>query len=253
MRHNIGYSFVYTYAKSLDQVSNGDYADGAANQTNPANNAVVAGPIRLRHEASHRSHRAVADTDVPYTTTPLPTRWSTVSRSTARIPGTQGCPGRQSPRTCRRCPLQNGAATQNVVRPIGYNGQAGTSCSNSAPACGSNFPNRTQRERRMWETAASSAIHSTPTGVYKPGIAAIASAVRATRMWDMSLAKGICALTSAITIIFSASGQHIQRLQPAASAAPGNDNGNNIANQYFGYAQGADSGRNIELVGRIQF
>jgi hypothetical protein len=33
----------------------------------------------------------------------------------------------------------------------------------------------------------------------------------------------------------------------------GNGNGNNIASPYFGYAQAADSGRVIEVLGRFQF
>jgi len=44
---------------------------------------------------------------------------------------------------------------------------------------------------------------------------------------------------------------NLLELQPITN---GNSNpGANINNQYFGYAQGADSGRVVELQGRIQF
>jgi hypothetical protein len=44
---------------------------------------------------------------------------------------------------------------------------------------------------------------------------------------------------------------NILQLQPITN---GNGNpGANINNQYFGYAQGADAGRVIEFIARIQF
>ena len=39
------------------------------------------------------------------------------------------------------------------------------------------------------------------------------------------------------------------QLQPIGN----NSGGSNIASAYFGYAQGADSGREIEILGRLQF
>ena len=71
MRHNVAYSFVYTYAKAMDQVSNGDYADGSANQTNPANNASEYGPSD--YDVKHR----IVATGLYQTPTSTPTmRWS---------------------------------------------------------------------------------------------------------------------------------------------------------------------------------
>jgi len=39
------------------------------------------------------------------------------------------------------------------------------------------------------------------------------------------------------------------QLQPISNASAGSS----IANAYFGYSQGADSGRVIEILGRLQF
>jgi hypothetical protein len=141
MRHNISYSFVYTYAKSMDQVSNGDSADSAANQTNPANNASEYGPSDY-----DMKHRIVA-TGLYQT----PTFHPHSDFVAALINGYQvnatytwhtGFPWTPITTNLATVPFQNGAATQNVVRPIAYNGQAGTSCSNNALTTGSNFSNR---------------------------------------------------------------------------------------------------------------
>lgn len=52
MRHGVAMGLVYTYSKSLDQVSSGDLADSSANLTNPANNATEWGPSD--YDARHR-------------------------------------------------------------------------------------------------------------------------------------------------------------------------------------------------------
>jgi hypothetical protein len=44
---------------------------------------------------------------------------------------------------------------------------------------------------------------------------------------------------------------NILQLEPISNGDA--NNGANINNQYFGYAQGADAGRVIELMARIQF
>jgi hypothetical protein len=153
-------------------------------------------------------------------------------------------------------PFQNGAATQNVVRPIAYNGQAGNSCSNSAFTTGSNFPNRTVTVGGV-TTNVGGGNYFTQTlpqnGVYKPGIGRNSFRGPCYQDVDMSLAKefafdlgdhhNLLRIQANIFNVFNE-----LQLNPL-----GNGSGNNIADQYFGYSQGADSGRNIELSGRIQF
>ena len=64
----------------------------------------------------------------------------------------------------------NGAAAQNVTRPIAYLGGAGSSCSNNAFTSGSNFPNRFNQKGAN-VGGANYFVQTLPqNGVYSPGI-----------------------------------------------------------------------------------
>jgi hypothetical protein len=92
MKNHISYSLVYTYAKSMDQVSNGDGADGLANQTNPANNASEYGPSDY-----DMKHRVVAT--ALYQTPTLHSKSEVLnmaSKSTGPTPTTRASPTRPS-------------------------------------------------------------------------------------------------------------------------------------------------------------
>jgi hypothetical protein len=165
MHHYISYSFVYTYSKSMDQVSNGDLADGAANQTNPGDNASEYGPSD--YDVKHR----IVATGL-YQTPTLHTHNALIAAlvNGYQINGTYtfhtGFPWTPVTTTLNTVPIVNGAATQNVVRPLAYFGGAGSSCSNSAFTTGSNFPDRSGK-------GGGTNYFSTtlpPLGVYKPGI-----------------------------------------------------------------------------------
>jgi hypothetical protein len=252
MRHNISYSFVYTYAKSMDQVSNGDSADSAANQTNPANNASEYGPSDY-----DMKHRIVA-TGLYQT----PTFHPHSDFVAALINGYQvnatytwhtGFPWTPITTNLATVPFQNGAATQNVVRPIAYNGQAGTSCSNNALTTGSNFSNRF-----VGTTNVGGANYFTtilpPTGVYRPGIGRNSFRGPCYQDIDLSIAKEYSHDIGEHPVLFRVQANMYNafnelQLQPIGN----NSGGSNIASAYFGYAQAADSGRVIEVLGRIQF
>jgi hypothetical protein len=252
MRHNISYSFVYTYAKSMDQVSNGDSADSAANQTNPANNASEYGPSDY-----DMKHRIVA-TGLYQT----PTFHPHSDFVAALINGYQvnatytwhtGFPWTPITTNLATVPFQNGAATQNVVRPIAYNGQGGTSCSNNAFTTGSNFSNRF-----VGTTNVGGANYFTtilpPTGVYKPGIGRNSFRGPCYQDVDLSIAKEYSHDIGEHPVLFRVQANMYNafnelQLQPIGN----NSGGSNIASAYFGYAQAADSGRVIEVLGRIQF
>jgi hypothetical protein len=252
MRNNISYSFVYTYAKSMDQVSNGDYADGAANQTNPANNASEYGPsdYDLKHRIvatglyqtpTFHTHNAVADALVNGFQVNATYTWHT------------GFPWTPITTNLQTVPFQNGAATQNVVRPIGYNGQAGNGCSNETFETGANFPNRF-----VGTTNVGGANYFTtilpPTGVYKPGIGRNSFRGPCYQDIDVSLAKEFAydfgdhhTLLRIQANMYNAFNK--LQLQPIGN----NSGGSNIASPYFGFAQAADSGRVIEVLARLQF
>jgi hypothetical protein len=252
MRHNISYSFVYTYAKSMDQVSNGDFADGAANQTNPANNASEYGPSDY-----DMKHRIVA-TGLYQT----PTFHPHSDFVAALINGYQinatytwhtGFPWTPITTNLNTVPFQNGAATQNVVRPIAYNGQAGNSCSNNAFTTGSNFSNRFSGTTNVGGANYFTTILP-PTGVYKPGIGRNSFRGPCYQDIDISMAKEYAHDIGEHPFLFRIQANMYNafnelQLQPIGN----NSGGSNIASAYFGYAQAADSGRVIEVLGRVQF
>jgi len=252
MRHNISYSFVYTYAKSMDQVSNGDFADGAANQTNPANNASEYGPSDY-----DMKHRIVA-TGLYQT----PTFHPHSDFVAALINGYQvnatytwhtGFPWTPITTNLNTVPFQNGAATQNVVRPIAYNGQAGSSCSNNAFTTGSNFSNRFSGTTNVGGANYVTTILP-PTGVYTPGIGRNSFRGPCYQDIDISMAKEYAHDIGEHPFLFRIQANMYNafnelQLQPIGN----NSGGSNIASAYFGYAQAADSGRVIEVLGRVQF
>jgi hypothetical protein len=227
MRNHISYSLVYTYAKSMDQVSNGDYADGAANQTNPGNNYSEYGPSD--YDVKHRvvatglyqtprfhTHNAVADALV------------NGFQVNATYTYHTGFPWTPVTTTLNTVPVQNGAAVQN----------------------GSNFPNRTG-------AGGGTNYFSTtlpPLGVYKPGIGRNSFRGPCYQDIDLSVAKEFAydfgdhhTLLRLQANMYNAFNE--LQLQPIGN----NSGGSNIQSPYFGYAQAADSGRVIEVLGRIQF
>jgi hypothetical protein len=248
MRRHVGYSLVYTYSKSMDQVSNGDFSDGAANQTNPGNNASEYGPSD--YDVKHR----IVATGL-YQTPDVHTHSELLNTLTSgfQINGTYtyhtGFPWTPVTTTLNTVPVVNGAAVQNVVRPLAYFGGAGTSCSNSAFTTGSNFPNRSG-------AGGGTNYFSTtlpPLGVYKPGIGRNSFRGPCYQDVDMSFAKEfshsfgdrhtLLRLQANMYNVFNQ-----LQLQPI-----GNSGGSNIQSAYFGYAQAADEGRVVELLARFQF
>jgi hypothetical protein len=249
MRNNIAYSVAYSYAKSMDQVSNGDYADGAANQTNPGNNRSEYGPsdYDLKH---HVVATALYQTPYFHGHNEVVAAFINGYQINATYTYHTGFPWTPVTTSLNTVPVQNGAATQNVVRPLAYYGGAGTSCSNSAFTTGSNFPNRTG-------AGGGTDYFSTtlpPLGVYKPGIGRNSFRGPCYQDMDFSVAKQfshdfgdhhtLLRIQANMYNFFNE-----LQLQPIGN----NSGGSNIASAYFGYSQAADSGRVIELLARFQF
>jgi hypothetical protein len=138
LRHGLQFDGTYTWSKAMD------YADGSANQTNPANNRSEWGPsdFDVRHRfvgtvlyttpQVHTGHHLINALVSGYQATSIVTlhtgfHWTpVVNNSFNAIPN---------------------AATVNPIRPIAYAPGADassirSSCSNSAFESGSNFPNR---------------------------------------------------------------------------------------------------------------
>jgi hypothetical protein len=244
---NLTVSAVYTYSKSMDQVSNGDGSNSLGNQTNPANNASEYGPSD--YDAKHRVI-ATALYEFPHIHTGNKLTGALINGW--QINGTYtyhtGFPFTPVTGTFSSLPAVNGAGTINPTRPLAYFGGAGTSCSTDAFTSGSNFPKG---------GAAYFNISAPPTGaVYAPGIGRNSFRGPCYQDVDFSFAKefGYDVRDHHTLLRFQANmfnAFNILQLQPLTN---GNANGgSNITNQFFGYSQAADNGRVIEFLARLQF
>jgi hypothetical protein len=247
MRHGFQIDAIYTWSKAMDQVSNGDQADAAANQTYPQNNATELGP---------------SDYDV---------RHRVVVSGLWTIPGTHGGNGIVNAITngwqingvytfhtgfpftpvtyqLHGLPTVENTATVTPVRPLGYYGGAATGCSNSLfePGTGNAF-------------AAGGAtyfnITPPPAGAGSlPGIGRNSFRGPCYRDTDMSFAKEqhLKWLGEGGMVRFQANFYNLfntLNLTPFSFST----NATTIENSEFGQAQSADSGRVIEFVGRLRF
>jgi len=256
LTHGIAFSAFYTYSKSLDQVSNGDGANSNANQTNPANNATEYG--RSDYDARHHV-TATALYEVPkfHTSSKLVGALVNGFQINTILTYHTGFPWTPVTYNIQTNPNQIGAARAGPVRPTAYNGQAGNSCSNSAYTSGSNFPNRNPLTPGGGNPGGGQYFTSSVVnGNYNPGIGRNTFNGPCYFDADMSVAKefgfdmGDRHMLVRLNANFYNAFNKLQ-LQPITN---GNANaGANIQNQYFGYAQGADAARQIELTGRIQF
>ena len=238
------FSAYYTWSKSLDQVSNGDAADSSANQTDPADNASEWGP------SDYDAHQRITITGVYE----FPHVHSSNAFVKAAANGWQvngvmtyhtGFPWTPVTWNLATNPYVLGANQVGPTRPLGYNGGAGSSCSNSAFQTGSNFPNGGPSYFNM----------TLPTGsIYKPGIGRNSFRGPCFFDTDMSFAK---------QFTLDRFDHHNQlRLQVNAynifnvlQLAPitFNSGGSNIQSATFGESQSGNAGRVIEITARIQF
>jgi len=248
MRKNVSYSLVYTYSKSLDQVSNGDYADGSANQTNPANNRSEYGPSDY-----DMKHRIVATGLYQTPTLHTHSALLNVLGSGFQINGTYtwhtGFPWTPVTSNLNTVPIQGGAATQNVVRPLGFQPGAhyASSCSNSAFETGSNFP--------LGGPGTFVTALQFPTQVYTPGIGRNSFRGPCYQDVDMSFAKEFAHQFGAQHTMLRLQANMYNVFNQTQLAPIGNNTspGSNINQAYFGYSTTADEGRVIELLARFQF
>lgn len=242
----IAFSLNYTYGKALDQVSNGDYADASANQTNPANNRSEYGPADYdaRH---HVVGTFLYQTPTIKTGSPLVTSLISGFQVNGIYTFTSGFPWTPVVSTYTTVPIVNGAAVQNIVRPLAYYGGAGNSCSTSAftgtkPA---NFPN------------GGPAYFATtlPAGTtYTPGIGRNSFRGPCYQDFDLTLAKefGYGFHDHHTLLRLQANMFNIFNLNEAAPIVNNNVE-NNVANPFFGLSPNGDAGRVIELQARFQF
>ncbi|MES2390185.1 MAG: TonB-dependent receptor [Acidobacteriota bacterium] len=246
LRNDIGFSVAYTYGKVLDQVSNGDGADGLANQTNPANNRSEYGPADydVRH---HLTATWLYQTPKIKTGNALLTSLISGFQFNGTYTYTSGFPFTPVTSNYNTVPIVNGAATQNIVRPLAYFGGAGNSCSTNSfeGATAGNFP---KGGAAYFQT-------TLPTGTtYTPGIGRNSFRSSCYQDVDITLAKdfGYDWHEHHTLLRFQANIFNVFNLNEAAPIT--NDNvHNNVTNSFFGLSPQGDAGRVIELEGRFQF
>jgi Carboxypeptidase regulatory-like domain/TonB dependent receptor len=255
-RHNFtrGFSlFVnYAWAKSMDQVSNGDSANSNGNQTDPADNATEWGPSD--YDVKHRVN-VTGIYELPHVHT-----GNEIVKSVAngwKVSGIMtyhtGYPWTPVTYDLATTSVDNSAQV-GPTRPLAYNGQAGDSCSTSAfqTLSASNFPEGGQ----SYFTTTPPVLPPGQNYFYRPGI-------------GRNSFRGPCFfntdLTASKEIALEPMGHHVNwkiqanffnafnklQLVPITN---GNANpGANIQSATFGLAQSGDSGRVIEFLTRIQF
>ncbi len=254
MRHGVSMSVVYTYSKSLDEVSNGDSADSNANQTDPANNSTEWGPSD--YDARHRI-TVTGLWDVPKV------HMSNAVANTL-VNGWQvngiyswhnGFPYTPVTYNLTTSAYVLGSGVVSPTRPLAYSGGVANGCSDGLFTTGSDFPNRgsggTAGGANYFNTTPPSNSHN-----YVPGIGRNSFRGPCYQDADFSMAKEFAydfgdhhTFLRVQANMYNAF--NILQLEPITN---GNANpGANINAQYFGYAQGADAGRVIELQARFQF
>jgi len=245
--HNLSFSVNYTYSKSLDQVSNGDAADSNANQTDPANNATEWGPSD--YNVKHRI-TAIGLYELPHVHSgnglvkAVANGW----RVNTIVTYHTGFPWTPVTYNLTTTANELGSGVVSPTRPLAYYGGAGTSCSSSAFQTGSNFPKGGPAYFDITPPAS--------TITYVPGIGRNSFVGPCFFNTDISGSKEVSIEAWGHTSVIKFQANFFNafnklQLQPITN---GNANpGANIQSATFGYAQGADAGRQIEFLVHLLF
>lgn len=242
-------SVYYTYSKSLDEVSNGDLADSNGNQTDPANNRSEWGPSD--YDVRHRiTGTAVYELPQVHSNNEFVKAAVNGWRINGIMTYHTGFPWTPVTYNLQTSPLVPGANVVGPTRPLAYYGGAGDSCSNSAFQTGSNFP----KGGPAYFNTTPPTSESAPN--YTPGIGRNSFRGPCFFDTDMSFSKEIALdrFDHHSLLRFQVNAYNLFNILQLQPITNGNANpGANIQSATFGSAQGADAGRVIEFVARIQF
>jgi hypothetical protein len=243
----------YTYSKTLDQVSNGDSPDAAANQTNPADNRSEWGPSD--YDARHRVTLSALYTSPKVHTgnrilNAAASGWqaSTIATAHSGFPFTPVTYNLQAN-------IVTNAAVVGPTRPLGIVPGAviNRSCSNDAFKTGSNFPNGGPNTFIITVPV----LAPGQNYIYKPGIGRNSFNGPCYRDIDVSLGKQVEFSTYGdqhAVLRFQANVFNAFNLLQLSPITNGNAGGGaNITDANFGKATNVDAGRVIELSMRLNF
>jgi hypothetical protein len=260
-KHGYQIDVIYTYSKSLDQVSNGTGANSLANQTNPANNASEWGPsdYDVRHRITASGLWTIPGTKSDKRALNILTNgWQVNGIYTFHT----GFPFTPVTTNLSSNPYVPTAATISPARPYAYFGGFVSSCSNSNYITGNDVKN-------------TRFITSVPDGdTYSPGIGRNSFTGPCYTDIDMSFAREqkFSALDHSFTVRFQANffnilntlnltpflngnaGGPAQIVGALPDGDPSNPPGTNTrTDSQFGRPSSADAGRQIEFFARLFF
>jgi hypothetical protein len=261
LTHGVQIEGNYTYSKALDQVSNGDSPNAAANQTDPADNRTEWGPSDF--DARHRVTLTALYTSPKVHTgnaimNAVANGWqaNTIATYHTGFPYTPVTYNLQA----------NIVSTANFVgptRPLGIissAGPIGDSCSNDALKTGSNFPNRGANGTGggvAYFVITAPKLANGQNYIYTPGIGRNSFRGPCYRDIDFSLAKqfGFSVFHQENAFLrFQANFFNAFNLLQLSPIQNGNAGGGaNINDANFGKATNVDAGRVVELSMRLNF
>ena len=243
----------YTWSKSMDQVSNGDGANSNANQTNPANNHTEYGPSD--YDTRNRvTISALWDSPKVHSSNVFVKAIANGWQANTIFSAHSGFPFTPVTYNLQTTGSQ-GAAVVGPTRPLGIlygSGQIGTSCSNSAFRTGSNFPGGGAAHFNITKPV----IPPGQNYVYTPGIGRNSFNGPCYRDIDVSLAKQVSfeGLGHTAVLRFQANMFNAFNLLNLSPITNGNASpAANITDANFGKSTGADAGRQIEFLMRLNF
>ena len=255
MTHGLEIDGTYTFAKGMDNITNGDQSDGSANQTDPANNRAEWGPsdndVRNRFTGTviyttprlEMHNRLVNALVNGYQATSIVTLHSGFNWTPVVNNGFNAVPNSQ---------------TVSPIRPIAYAAGAGLneigrSCSNQAFESGSNFSNRgpggTLGGQNYYSTAQPSA-----TVPYIPVVGRNSLVGPCYRDIDFSVGKQVSFEGFGHTAVLRFQANLYNAFNLLQLAPITNEGfGTNVQSINFGQSQSADAGRVVEFLARFNF
>jgi len=253
MKNNFTASLAYTYSKDLDQVSNGDGANGLANQTDPAHNRTEYGPS----DFDARHHITVtALWELPHVHSDnflvkaAANGWQVNGIATYHT----GFPYTPVLFNLQQVGTDPNADVPNPVRPLGQTKAAGSSCSTDAFKSGSNFAGGGPS---YFNTTLPVDANGKPiASAYVVGIGRNSFRGPCYTDVDMSVAKEFTyeGFGHHSLLRFQANAFNVFNILSLAPIRNGNnDGGALITSAQFGQSSGANAGRVIELLARFQF
>ena len=253
--HGLQFDGTYTWSKAMDNITNGDQSDGSANQTDPANNRAEWGrsdnDVRNRFTGTalyttpktHTGHRLLDAAVSGYQVNTIVTLHSGFSWTPVVGNNFTAIPN---------------AANVNPIRPIAFapgvdQSLIGRSCSTGAFESGSNFSNRGAGGTAGGTLYFSQAAPATPQA-YIPIVGRNSQTGPCYRDVDFTAAKQVQfeGLGHQATLRFQANlfnAFNLVQLQPIVNEGFGT----NITDPNFGKSAGADAGRVVEFLVRLNF